>query len=116
MASTGIADTGATNIYYAPDAPLLKLYPSSPRVHMGMANSHMAFSSAMSGAAIPQLEHNFPTTGYFIPNFKHTLVGIGPISDAGCKVTFSAQDVTLFAPNGRSIITGWCEASGAKLW
>ena len=83
MASTGIADTGATTIYYAPKYPLPKLDPSAPRVHVGTANVHMARSSATAKSYIHQLTHNFPTTGYGMPNFKHMLVGIGPICDAG---------------------------------
>ena len=115
MASTGISDTGATNIYYAPNSPLFKLDPSEPRVHVGPANGHMARLSTTAEAAIPQLAHDFPTTMYVIPVFKHTLVCIGPIFDAECKVTFSAQYVTVFAPNVRSILIGWSEASGAKI-
>ena len=83
MASTGIADIVATNIYYAPVSPLLKLDPASPRVQASTSNDHMARSSAMAEAAIPQLAHDFPTAGCIIPEFKHTLVVIGPICDAG---------------------------------
>ena len=116
MESTGISDTGATNICYSPDAPLLKLDTSATRVHVGTANGHMDRSSATAEAATPQLAHDFPTTGYIMNYFKHTLVDIGPIYDAGRQVTFSAQYVTVFSPNGRAIITGWREADGAKLW
>ena len=116
MASTGIANTGATNIYYTPGAPLLKLDRLAPRVQVGTANGHIDCLSATAKAAIPQLAHDFPTTGYGMPNFKHTLVDIGPICDAGCKFTFSAQSLTVFSPNGRDILTGWREATGAKLW
>ena len=115
MSSTCIPDTGATNIYYAPGALLLKLDPTTPIVQVGMANGHMARSSAMAEVAIPQLAHDFPDIGYVMPYFKHTLVGIGPICDTGCKVTFSAKCVIVFAPGGRAIIMGWREALGAKL-
>ena len=81
-----------------------------------MTNIHMACSSATAKSAILQLKNNFPTTGYVMPKFKHALVGIGTIYDAGCKVAFSAQYVTVFSPNDRSILTGWREASGAKIW
>ena len=83
MESTGISDTGATNICYSPDAPLLKLDTSATRVHVGTANGHMDRSSATAEAATPQLAHDFPTTGYIMNYFKHTLVDIGPIYDAG---------------------------------
>ena len=106
MKSTGISDTGSTNIYYDHDDPLLKLDPASPRVHMGTANGRIARSSATSKASIPQIAHDFPNTGYVMTNFKHTLVGIVFICDAGCKVTFYDQDVTVFAPNSRAILTG----------
>ena len=60
--------------------------------------------------------HDFPNTGYVMTKFNHTLVGIVPICDAGCKVTFSAQDVTVFFPNDRTILMGWREAAGATPW
>ena len=85
-------------------------------LQVDMANGYIARSSATAKAAIPQLAHDLPTTGYIMPGFKHTILGIIPIYDAGCKVTFSDQDVTVFAPNGRAILTGWREYAGAKLW
>ena len=53
VASTGIADSGATNIYYAPGAPLLKLDPSAPWLQVVMPNGNMALSSSTAKECIP---------------------------------------------------------------
>ena len=50
-------------------------------------------------------------------SFANTLVGIGPLCDAGCYVTFAKNDVTVYNPCGRPILTGWQDhAVTPKLW
>ena len=52
-----------------------------------------------------------------MPSFANTLVGIGPLCDAGCYVTFSNHDVTIYNPHGRPILTGWINHTiTPKLW
>ena len=44
-----------------------------------------------------------------MPSFTNTLVGVGPICDADFTFMFTKYDVTVFAPDGKPILTGWCE-------
>ena len=40
-------------------------------------------------------------------SFNNTLIGIGPICNAVCYVTFTKHSVTIFNPQGHPILTGW---------
>jgi hypothetical protein len=52
-----------------------------------------------------------------MPSFKHTLFGVGPLCDNGCRVLFDSASVTIFDKTDDSILLqGWREPTGAKLW
>ena len=44
--------------------------------------------------------------------FLHTLIGVVPICDADCKVTFTREAVIVRDQQVTPVLTGWCEASG----
>ena len=48
--------------------------------------------------------------------FCHTLIGVGPICDADCTVTFMLEAVIVQDQQGTPVLTGWREASGSRLW
>jgi hypothetical protein len=41
---------------------------------------------------------------------------IGKICNNNCKVVFDKTAVTVFAPDGTTLLQGWREQDGAKLW
>ena len=51
-----------------------------------------------------------------MPSFHHTLIGLGPICDADCKVVFTKNNVIIYYQGGSPILTGCRERSGACLW
>jgi hypothetical protein len=51
-----------------------------------------------------------------MPSFKHTLLGIGKICDADCKVVFTKEAVVVYNAQQQPILSGWRETSGPKLW
>jgi hypothetical protein len=51
-----------------------------------------------------------------MPSFKHTLLGIGKICDAGCRVEFTKDAVIVYNPQQPPILSGWRKTTGAKLW
>ena len=56
-------------------------------------------------------------SGKIMPSFKHTLFGVGPLCNNGCRVLFEADSVTIFNKTDNSILLqGWHETTGAKLW
>ena len=115
-ASTGIIDSGATGIYFAPDAPVSDKDPQAPPITVGTATGQVQRSSASATLALPQLPSDFPRTGHIMPGFQHTIIGVGPICDANFSVLFNPDSVKIFDPQGRVILSGWREAIGAKLW
>ena len=72
-----------------------------------------------SGAAdlgLPNLPPDFLQAGKVMPSFYHTLIGIGPIYNADCKVTFTKNNVIIYDQGGSPILTGCRERNGACLW
>ena len=51
-----------------------------------------------------------------MPGFRHTLICVGPICDADCTFTFTSKAVIVQDQKGTPVLTGWCEASGSRLW
>ena len=43
-------------------------------------------------------------------------MGIGKLCDNNCKVVFDKAAVTVFAKDGSTLLKGWREQQGAKLW
>ena len=48
--------------------------------------------------------------------FIHTLIGVGPLCDADCTVTFTRAAVTVRDAHGIPGLKGWREHSGPHLW
>ena len=103
-------------MYYASDTPITNTNATAPKVQVGTTNNQMAHSTGTDETTIPQLFHTFPTTGHIMLTFKYTLIGIIPIYDADCTVTFSKCDVTVFALDITPILVGWLETTDAKIW
>ena len=66
--------------------------------------------------ALPNIPPTFPTTGHIMPGFNHILLGMGPIYDTDCTVTFIKDSVVERYANNRSILIGWREAQAPYLW
>ena len=106
---TGIVDSGATHFYIVASALRGPPNTSASQISIGTATGHVQISSETATLIVPQLEEYFPTTGYIIPSFTNTLVGVGPICDADCTVLFTKKYVTVLSPGGKPILTGWRE-------
>ena len=50
-----------------------------------------------------------------MPGFRHTLIGVGPLCDAKCTVTFTREAIIVRDQQGMPVLTGWREASGPQL-
>ena len=113
---TGILDSGATHLYIAPNAPHGPLDTSTATVKVGTANGQVATSAAKSTLPIPQLVADFPTTGYIMPSFTNTFIGVGPICDANCTIVFKKKYVTVILQEGKPIPQGWRDKKLTILW
>jgi hypothetical protein len=113
---TGIADSGATDFYFAPDAPVTNYNPQAPTVGVRVANGlperSVASATLASVPSLPQAS----MTGHVMPAFPHTLIGLGPFADLGCKIVFTKTSVTVYHPDGHPILSGWRDEAGPRLW
>ncbi len=51
-----------------------------------------------------------------MPSFKHTLISIGKLCDAGCAVTFTQSNITVVDTTGHTVLQGRRKEQGARLW
>jgi hypothetical protein len=112
---TGIIDSDASGTYFAPNAPVTNLNPHAPTICVGKATGQLLTSSASSTLDLPSLPLA-ARDGHVMSSFKHTLISVGKLCDAGCAVTFTQSNVTVVDETGRSVLQGWCEEQGAYLW
>ena len=113
---TGIADSGASGFYFAPNAPVANYNALAPTVGVRVANGRpehsVASATLASASSLPQAA----MSGHVMPSFPHTLIGLGPFVDHGCTVVFTATDVTVYHPDGHPVLAGWREQNGPRLW
>ena len=113
---TVIVDSGATHLYIAQNAPHGQLDTTTSKIRVGTINVQVEISTAKTTLPIPQLAADFPTTGYIMPTFTNTLIGVGPICDANCTIVSRKEDVKVISPEGKPILQGWREKKIPRLW
>ena len=113
---TGIANSGASGFYFAPDAPVTNYNPQAPSVGVRVANGRperlVASATLASAPSLPQAA----MSGHVMPSFPHTLIGLGPFADQGCQIIFTKTAVTVYHPDGHPILSGWQDETGPRLW
>ena len=102
-------------MYIAQNAPYGQINTTAKKIRSGTENGQVSSSTATAMIPIPQLDADFSTTGYIMPTFTNTLIGMGPICDANCTVVFRKEDVTVMSPQGKPILQGWREKKLPRL-
>jgi hypothetical protein len=51
-----------------------------------------------------------------MPSFPHTLIGLGPFANRGCKIVFDKTLVTVYHSDGHTILSDWRDINGPRLW
>jgi hypothetical protein len=114
--NTAIVDTGASDHYFRPGAPLLHIDPSAPCTNIRTATGEHRASSATAQLAIP----GFPTvaarTGHIIPGFTNNLISLGKLCDADCTATLDKHTLRVRDKDGQCFLTGHRETGGPRLW
>ena len=71
-----------------------------------MANGHpkclVASATLLSATALPPAA----LLGHFMPNFPHTLIGLGRFANQDCTIIFTQTTVTVYHPDGHPILSG----------
>ena len=88
----------------------------APKVTVRTATGQTQRSTGTGELNLPKLPANFPVTGHIMLGFRHTLIGVGPICDADCTVTFKSAAVVVPDLHGNLLLTGWRKKSGPRLW
>ena len=89
---------------------------SAPKVTVGTATRKTQTSTGTGKLNIPKLPYDLPVKGHIMPGFKHTLIDVGLLCDADCKVTFTRVAVIARDSQVSPVLTGWREQSGPRLW
>ena len=90
---TGIADSGASGFYFAPGAHVSNINTRAPTIGVEVANGLPVRSIASATlASVPSLPPA-AMLGHVMPSFPHTLVGLGPFADQGCKIVFTNKPI-----------------------
>ena len=114
--ATGIVESGATDIYFSTDSPIVNVDLSSPTVKVGTATGQTQQSTGTGDLNLPQIPSGLPITGHIMPGFHHTLIGVGPLCDADCTFTLTREAVIVRDMRSTPVLTGWHENSGPRLW
>ncbi len=112
----GIANSGASGIYFASNALVANLNPTAPSIGVSMANDLPVQSVARATLASAPSLPPAAMQGHVMPSFPHTLIGLGPFADLGCQIVFSKHAVSVIHPDGHSILDGWRKQDGPRLW
>ena len=116
ISHTGIADSGASGFFFTDNAPTANRDQHAPTIGVRMANGRAEHSIASATlATVPSLPPA-AMRGHAMPSFTNFLIGLGPFVDTGHTVVFTATGVLVLHPNGHSILDGWREAAGPRLW
>jgi hypothetical protein len=54
--------------------------------------------------------------GHVMPSFPHTLIGLGPFANQGCKIVFDKTSVTAYHLDGHPMLIGWRDIDRPQLW
>jgi hypothetical protein len=112
---TGVADTGASGIYFSKYTPVSHRDSSALSIHVGTANSTIACSSASAQLKLKNLPPS-ARQGHIMPSFPRTLVGIAPFCNTDLTVTFTKHNVKAQDQAGATILKGWQDPGGANNW
>ena len=111
--ATGIVDSGATDIYFDADSPIVNIDLSAPTVKVGTATDQKQQSTGTGDLNLPQLPSEFPITGHIMTGLHHTLIGVGPLCDAEYTVTFTRAEVILRDTRGMPVLYMMAQGSRA---
>eukprot|EP00804_Cyclotella_cryptica_P006024 CCRYP_000276-RA/>CCRYP_000276-RA protein AED:0.08 eAED:0.08 QI:0/0/0/0.66/1/1/3/0/1069 len=92
--------------------PVTNLNPSAPAATVTDAAGKQHFSSTQAKILLYLPDR----TAKIMPSFQHNLMGIGKLCDNNCRVVFDKTTVTVFANDGSTLLQGWREQQGDKLW
>ncbi len=113
---TGIANSGSSGFYFSCGAPVANYNPRAPTVGVTVANGCPEHSVASANLSSVSALPSATISGHVMLSFPHTLIGLGPFANQGCKIVFDKTMVTVFYANGHPILKGWQDLDSPQLW
>ncbi len=112
---TGITDSGSSSFYFSCGTPIANYNPRALTVGVTVPNTCPEHSVA--SAILASISAFPPATmlGHAMPSFPHTLIGLGPFANQGCKIVFDKTLVTVFHPDNCPILKGWRDLDSPQL-
>jgi hypothetical protein len=113
---TGIADSCLNCHYFTPNAPVANYNPQAPTIGVRVTNSCLKRSVASATLASATSLPPAALLRHVMPNFPHTLIGLGPFANQDFTIIFTQTTVTVYHPEGHPILSGWRNETGPHLW
>jgi hypothetical protein len=113
---TGIANLGASSIYFFPNAPITNLNPGAPAVGVQVANGLLVTLIASATLASAPFLPPAAMQGHVMLSSPHTLVGLAPFANHECANIFTKMDVYVIHPDGHCLFKGWRKPNSPHLW
>ncbi len=114
--SSAIADTGASDNYFMPTAPITIINSGGPsttiRTATGQAIASVATATLANPAALPPQA----CTGHIMPGFTNNLLSLGKLCDADCYAYINKHALHVYNKSGTLVLRGDREPTGARLW
>jgi hypothetical protein len=112
----GIANSGSSGFYFAQGAPVANYNSPTPTVGVHVANGCPKCLVVSATLALVSALPPAMMLGHVMPSFPHTLIGLGPFANQGCKIIFDKTSVTVFHPDGHPILKSWSNLDAPWLW
>jgi hypothetical protein len=107
-----ILDSGSTGHYFSSHTKLPNHKPNSTPISVKVANQQTMTSTHTAELPLPGLPLEAQEVHIF-PSLTTNLVGVTPLTQAGCEVHFKQDRCTITCPNGETIT---CQATPQGLW
>ena len=97
-----------------PDSPVSNLNKTATTMRVGTATGQEQIYDASYKLPLPDLPPGL--FGNLMSGFTHNIFGIGNLCDKYCKVVFTKNSIIIYDSNNQTVLKGWRETSGARLW
>jgi hypothetical protein len=114
--ATAIIDTGASDHYFTPSAPVVNIDPNAPKTTIRTSTGEARTSTGAAVLAIPGIPLLRACTGHIIPGFTTNLLSLGKLCEADCTAYIDKHKLEVNNKEGHKILHGAQEPTGRRLW
>ena len=112
---TAIANTGASHHYCHGRALTTTFTSTASPTLVNITNGQRIQSIGQAKLLLPNLPLGTKDC-HIMSSFTNNLLSMSRFCDAGFTVIFTGTDVKVISKTGTTILQGFCEQAGAKMW